>query len=171
MTDLPYDYWKPEEKDPSAPVTDAYDDYWKPEEKELSTPAPDNYDYWKPEETELSTPAPDNYDDYWKPEEKEPYAPVTDNYDSYWQEVDPTPPAPEVDGKAGTDDSDYWDATCMSDSYSCFVLNQYVCGVTVYQTWIAWDETIMRTIIVAMIIYLNKENDLSRDSRCWKKNR
>ncbi|XP_070820725.1 inactive carboxypeptidase-like protein X2 isoform X2 [Chaetodon trifascialis] len=92
ITDLPYDYWKPEEEDPAAPVTDAYDDYWKPE-------------------NEPSTPTPDAYDDYWKPDEKEPYAPVTDNYDSYWKEVDPTPPGPEVDGKAGTDDNDYWDAT------------------------------------------------------------
>ncbi|XP_070689148.1 inactive carboxypeptidase-like protein X2 [Pempheris klunzingeri] len=93
ITDLPYDDWKPEEEDPTAPVTDAYDDYWKPEE------------------TEVSTPAPDAYEDYWTPDEKEPYDPVTDNYDSYWKEVDPTSSAPEVDGKAGTDDSDYWDAT------------------------------------------------------------
>ncbi|XP_070759742.1 inactive carboxypeptidase-like protein X2 [Enoplosus armatus] len=96
-TDLPYDYWKPEEEEEeevlAAPVTDGYDDYWKPEEKEPSTPAPDIYD------------------DYWTPDDKEPYAPVTDNYDSYWKEEDPTPPAPEVDGKAGTDDTDYWDAT------------------------------------------------------------
>lgn len=41
---------------------------------------------------------------------------MTDNYDSYWKEVDPTPPAPEVDGKAGTEDNDYWDAKCTSDS-------------------------------------------------------
>ncbi|XP_040011340.1 inactive carboxypeptidase-like protein X2 [Xiphias gladius] len=92
ITDLPYDYWTPEEGDPDAPVTDAYEDYWKPEEKEQSTPAPYDYDY------------------YWKPDEKEPYTPVTDNYDSYWKEVEPTPPVSEVDGKAGTDDSDYWDA-------------------------------------------------------------
>ncbi|XP_071338522.1 inactive carboxypeptidase-like protein X2 [Trachinotus anak] len=130
-TDLPYDYWKPEEVDPAAPVIDtnedyrkpeekepstlapdAYDDYWKPEEKEPSTLAPDAYDdYWKPDENEPSTLAPDAYDDYWKPDEKEPYPPVTDNYDSYWEEVEPTPPAPEVDGKTGTDDNDYWDAT------------------------------------------------------------
>ncbi|XP_029366811.1 inactive carboxypeptidase-like protein X2 [Echeneis naucrates] len=106
------DYWKPEEKEPSTPLPDNYDDYWKPEEKEPSTPLPDNYDdYWKPGEKEPSTPLPDNYDDYWKPDEKEPYPPVTDNYDTYWEEVEPTPPAPEVDGKVGTDDSDYWDAT------------------------------------------------------------
>ncbi|XP_068460764.1 inactive carboxypeptidase-like protein X2 [Clinocottus analis] len=131
ITDLPYDYWKPEEEEPAAPVTDSYDDYWKPEEKEPSTPAPDAYDdywkpeekepstsapdayddYWKPEEKELYTPAPDVYDDYWTPEDKEPYAPVTDNYDSNWKEADPTPQIPDVDGKAGTDDTDYWDAT------------------------------------------------------------
>ncbi|XP_022075502.2 inactive carboxypeptidase-like protein X2 [Acanthochromis polyacanthus] len=130
-TDPPYDYWKPEEEDPAAAVTDAYDDYWKPEEKDPSTPTPDIYDdywkpeekqpstptpdiyddYWKPEEKDPSTPTPDIYDDYWKPEEKDPYATATDNYDSYWKEVDPTPSAPEVDGKTGTDDSDYWDAT------------------------------------------------------------
>ncbi|XP_062272813.1 inactive carboxypeptidase-like protein X2 isoform X1 [Scomber scombrus] len=92
-TDIPYDYWKPEEEDPAAPVTDVYDDYWKPEEQEPTAPVTDIYD------------------DYWKPEEKEPYAPVTDNYDSYWKEEDPTPPTPEVDGKVGTDDKDYWDAT------------------------------------------------------------
>nr|XP_046242814.1 inactive carboxypeptidase-like protein X2 [Scatophagus argus]XP_046242815.1 inactive carboxypeptidase-like protein X2 [Scatophagus argus] len=129
ITDLPYDYWKPEEEDPAAPVPDSYDDYWKPEEKEPSTPTPDAYDdYLKPEEKEPSTPTPDvyddylkpeepstptpdAYDDYWKPDEKEPYVPVTDDYDGYFKEVDPTPPAPEVDGKAGTDDADYWDAT------------------------------------------------------------
>ncbi|XP_008300253.1 inactive carboxypeptidase-like protein X2 [Stegastes partitus] len=111
-TDPPYDYWKPEEEDPAALVTDAYDDYWKPEEKGPSTPTPDIYDdYWKPEEKQSSTPSPDIYDDYWKPDEKDPYATVTDNYDSYWKEVDPTPSAPKVDGKTGTDDSDYWDAT------------------------------------------------------------
>ncbi|XP_056274709.1 adipocyte enhancer-binding protein 1 isoform X2 [Pseudoliparis swirei] len=106
------DDWKPEEKEPSTPAPDAYDDYWTPEEKELSTPAPDAYDdYWTPEEKEPSTPAPDAYEDYWTPEDKEPYAPVTDNYDSYWEEADSTPPAPEVDGKAGTDDTDYWEST------------------------------------------------------------
>ncbi|XP_037633285.1 inactive carboxypeptidase-like protein X2 isoform X1 [Sebastes umbrosus] len=112
ITDLPYDYREPDEVDPAAPVTDAYEDYWKPEEKDPSTLAPDNYeDYWKPEEKDPSTPAPDNYEDYWTPDGKDPYAPVTDNYDSYWKEVDPTPPAPEVDGKVGTGDTDYWDAT------------------------------------------------------------
>lgn len=105
-TDLPYDYWKPQEEDTAAPVTDVYDDYWKPEEKDPGAPVTDVYD------------------DYWKPDEKEPYAPVTDNYDSYWKEEDPTPLAPEVDGKVGTDDKDYWDATCMSESFvsSGFVL-------------------------------------------------
>ncbi|XP_020488594.1 inactive carboxypeptidase-like protein X2 [Labrus bergylta] len=92
VTDPPYDYWKPEEEDPAALVTDGYDDYWKPAEKEQLTPAPDSYDYWTQDV-------------------KNPHAPVTDNYDSYWKEPDPTPPAPEVDGKAGTDESDYWDAT------------------------------------------------------------
>ncbi|KAM7391591.1 hypothetical protein PAMP_022271 [Pampus punctatissimus] len=112
VPDIYDDYWKPEEKEPAAPVTDNYDDYWKPEEKEPATPVPDIYDdYWKPEEKEPAAPVTDNYDDYWKPEEKEPVAPVTDNYDSYWKEEDPTPPAPEVDGKTGTDDKDYWDAT------------------------------------------------------------
>lgn len=56
-----------------------------------------------------------NYDDYWKPDDKDPSPPVTGNYDDVWKEVQPTPPAPEVDGKVGTDDSDYWDATCMSE--------------------------------------------------------
>lgn len=112
ITDLPYDDWKPEEKEPAAPVTDAYDYHWKPAEKEEPTLAPDAYDdYWKPAEKEPSTLAPDAYDDYWTPDDKAPYAPVTDNYDSYWKEVDPTPPTPEVDGKVGTDDTDYWDAT------------------------------------------------------------
>lgn len=97
MTDAPYDYWNPEEEDTAAPVTDAYDDYWKPDEKE-----PDR----------LVT---DRYDVYWKPEETDTYAPVTDNYDS-WKEAETTPPAPEVDGKAGTDDSEYWDAKCMCHS-------------------------------------------------------
>ncbi|XP_060928388.1 inactive carboxypeptidase-like protein X2 [Limanda limanda] len=106
------DYWKPEEKDPSTPAPDAFDDYWKPEEKDPSTPTPDIYDdYWKPDGKDLSTLAPDIYDDYWTPDEKEPDNPVTDNYDPNWEEVDPTPPAPEVDGKAGTDDNDYWDST------------------------------------------------------------
>lgn len=117
-TDLPYDYWKPEEEDPAAPVTDVYDDYWKPEEKQPSTPAPSIYD------------------DYWTPDDKDAYAPVTDNYDSYWKEPDPTPPAPEVDGKVGTDNTDYWDATCMPDSLFlpdlfCF---KDVCWVTMKHT-------------------------------------
>ncbi|XP_074526302.1 adipocyte enhancer-binding protein 1 [Halichoeres trimaculatus] len=111
VTDPPYDYWKPEEGDPAAPVTDAYDDFWKPEEEDPAAPVTDAYDdFWKPAEKEPSTPAPENYD-YWTLDNKDPYAPVTDNYDSYWKEPDPTPPAPEVDGKAGTDDNDYWDAT------------------------------------------------------------
>lgn len=104
-TDIPYDYWKPEEEDPA--VTDVYDDYWKPEDKEPTAPVTDIYD------------------DYWKPEEKEPYAPVTDNYDSYWKEEDPTPPTPEVDGKVGTDD--YWDATCMSDSWFLLAFFKHFC--------------------------------------------
>lgn len=111
-TDAPY---VPEEEEPVAPVIDGivdYDDYLKPDEKETPAPVTENYDdYWNPDEKETSAPVIDNYDDYWKPDDKDPYAPVTDNYDSYWKEVDPTPPGPEVDGKAGTDDNDYWDAT------------------------------------------------------------
>lgn len=98
-TDPPYDYWKPEKEDPAAPVTDAYD-------------------YWKPEEKQQSTQSPEIYEDYWKPYEKEPFGPVTENYDSYWKEVDLTPATPEVDGKAGTDDSDYWDAKGMSQTFA-----------------------------------------------------
>lgn len=112
ITDV-YDYWKPEEEVPTASVTNAYDDYWKPEEKE--PPAP----------------TPDNYDDYWKPDEKEPYNPVTDKYDS-WKEVEPTPPAPEVDGKVGTDDSDYWDATCMSELL-------LLCALFWLKTFVGWQ--------------------------------
>lgn len=90
-------------------MTDAYSDYWKPEEGEPSAPAPVAYDdYWAPE----ATPGPVAYDDYWTLEDKEPNAPVTDNYDSYWKESDPTAAAPEADGKAGAEDTDYWDATC-----------------------------------------------------------
>ncbi|XP_040050817.2 adipocyte enhancer-binding protein 1 [Gasterosteus aculeatus] len=107
-TDPPYDDRKPEEEQPAAPVTDAYSDYWKPEEGEPSAPAPVAYDdYWAPE----ATPGPVAYDDYWTLEDKEPNAPVTDNYDSYWKESDPTAAAPEADGKAGAEDTDYWDAT------------------------------------------------------------
>ncbi|XP_017272724.1 inactive carboxypeptidase-like protein X2 isoform X2 [Kryptolebias marmoratus] len=85
-TEPPYDFWAPEEEeDPAAPVTDNYDDYWKPE-------------------TEPSTPLPVSED------ETEPYAPVTHYYDSYWEEVGMTPGTPDG-GKAGPDDSDYWDAT------------------------------------------------------------
>ncbi|XP_013862668.1 inactive carboxypeptidase-like protein X2 [Austrofundulus limnaeus] len=87
-TDPPYDFWKPEDEDPAAPVTDIYDDYWKPEEQEPST-------------------SPPVYEDTWKQDETEPYAPVTDGY---WTEVEPTTGAPDT-GKTGPDDSDYWDAT------------------------------------------------------------
>ncbi|XP_049906199.1 inactive carboxypeptidase-like protein X2 [Epinephelus moara] len=126
-TDYPYpdvdDYWKPEDDywdaeptpsrpQPEAPITDPPYDYWKPEEEDTAAPVTDVYDdYWKPAEKQPSTLAPDAYEDYWTPDDKDQYAPVTDNYDSYWKEVDPTPPAPEVDGKVGTDDTDYWDAT------------------------------------------------------------
>lgn len=114
------DYWEaeptPSRPQPETQTTDlpydSFDDYWREKEREQSTPAPDGYDdYWKPDEKEPSTAAPNAYDDYWTPDDKEPYAPVTDNYDSFWKEVDPTPPTPEVDGKVGTDDGDYWDAT------------------------------------------------------------
>lgn len=89
-TEPPYVYWKTDEEDPSEPVTDNYDDYWKSFEGEQSTSPPDSYD------------------DLWKEDDMEPNAPVTDNYDIYWKEVDPTPVGP---GNAGTDGSDYWDAT------------------------------------------------------------
>ena len=104
-----YDYLKPEEEDPAAPVTDVYDDYWKPE-------------------GEYSTSPPDVYDSFWKEDEKDPYAPVTDNYDSNWKEEDPTPAGPDVGGKAKTDDSDYWDATCTFDYFVVlgFVWTEYV---------------------------------------------
>ncbi|KAM8865036.1 adipocyte enhancer-binding protein 1 [Synchiropus picturatus] len=109
VTDEDGDYWKPEEKDPYISVTDGYDDYWKPDEKEPEPTPTDIYDdYWKPDEVDPVSTVTDNYDDYWTPEEKDPYASVTD---SYSKAVEPTPPAPEVDGNAGTDDSDYWDAT------------------------------------------------------------
>lgn len=96
-TILPYDYWNPEGEDPAPPVTDGYDDYWKPEEKDL----PPSYS--------------DVYPDTRKQDGREPYPPATDNYDSYWRESDPTPSSPDTKGKTGTDDSDYWDATCMFD--------------------------------------------------------
>ncbi|XP_047237485.1 inactive carboxypeptidase-like protein X2 isoform X1 [Girardinichthys multiradiatus] len=89
-TDPPHLYWKPDEGQPSDPVTDAYVDYWKSFEEEPST-SPPIFDY-----------------DFWKEDDKEPYYTVTDNYDTYWREVDPTPGAP---GKVVTDGSDYWDAT------------------------------------------------------------
>lgn len=88
--DSSYDYLKPEEEDPAAPVTDSYDDYWR----------------------EYSTSPPAVYDDFWKQN-----TPVTDNYDSYWKEEDPTPAAPDAGGRTGTDDRDYWDATCTFDSF------------------------------------------------------
>lgn len=75
-------------------MTDIYDDYWKPEEQEPST-------------------SPPIYEDTWKEDETEPYAPVTDGY---WTEAEPTPGAPDT-GKAGPDDSDYWDATCTFESF------------------------------------------------------
>lgn len=53
----------------------------------------------------------------WTEGETESYAPVTDSYDSYWKEVEPTPRAPET-GKTGPDDSDYWDAARMFESFS-----------------------------------------------------
>ncbi|XP_072244389.1 inactive carboxypeptidase-like protein X2 [Leuresthes tenuis] len=93
VIDLPYDNLRPEEEDPAASVTYTYDDFWKPEERELSTSPPDIFD------------------DFWKQDEKERYTPVTDNYDSYWTDLEPTPGGPDVDGRTGTDDSDYWDAT------------------------------------------------------------
>lgn len=97
------------------------DDYWgsesTPSSSQTETPITDPpYDYWKPEDEDPAAPVTNPYYDYWKPEEEElPSTTLsTDNYDS-WSEVDPTPPAPGVDGKVGTDDSDYWDATCMSE--------------------------------------------------------
>ncbi|XP_078107819.1 uncharacterized protein aebp1b [Sander vitreus] len=110
ITDLPYDFGKPEERDPTAPAPSAYDDFWTPDEREPTAPAPNAYDdYWTPDEREPTAPAPNAYDDYWTPDDKDLYAPVTDNYDSFRKETEPTPPAPKVDGK--TDDTDYWDAT------------------------------------------------------------
>lgn len=108
-----HDHW-PEEVDPA--VTDAHEDYWKARERApSSTPPPDTHDddLWK---TEPSTPAPVIYDDLWKPDEMEPNTFVTDNYDNYWREVETTPSAPQVDGKGGTDDTEYWNAKCTSES-------------------------------------------------------
>ncbi|XP_015242875.1 PREDICTED: inactive carboxypeptidase-like protein X2 isoform X1 [Cyprinodon variegatus] len=111
-TEPPYEFWNPDEEDPAEPVTEVYDDYWKAFEEEQSTSPPNVYDdYWKAFEEKPSTSPPDVYDDLWKEDEKEPYPSVTDNYDTYWNEADPTPGSPAVDGKTGTGDSDYWDAT------------------------------------------------------------
>ncbi|TNM90264.1 hypothetical protein fugu_004498 [Takifugu bimaculatus] len=114
-TDLPYDYWKPDE-DVEAPVTDGYYDYWKPDEEDPAVPV--TGDSWKPDETkpsipvpdaylnpgekDLSTPMPDGYDDYWKPDE-DVEAPVTDGYDDYWKPDEKERSTPVPDGY-----DDYW---------------------------------------------------------------
>lgn len=146
------DYWGPEptpsRAQPEAPITDppynnwrtdAYEDYFKPDEEDPAALVTDAYDeYWNQGEKEVPTSAPSIYDDYMKPDEKDPYTSVTDNYDGYWQEVDRTSAAPEVDAKPRTDDSDYWDATCMYESVvSLFLLRMFV-WVSVYETWIRW---------------------------------
>lgn len=107
ITDPPYNNWRTD-----SPVIDTYEDYFKPDEEDPAAFVTDAYDYyWKQGEKEVPTSAPSIYDDHMKPHEKDPYPSVTDNYDVYWQEVDPTSAAPEVDAKPRTDDSDYWDAT------------------------------------------------------------
>ena len=82
----------------------------------------------RPEEEDPAASVTYTYDDFWKPDERERYTPVTDNYDSYWTDLEPTPAGPDVDGRTGTDDGDYWDATCMFESSVSFdfVLFEYV---------------------------------------------